>query len=156
MRHKWILAVVVLVAVVGLTFLYFNDEAVITGAIPSTSEPVDLLTFDYSAVTKREDFPKVNVTGVIDDICMLSSLPLWNRAGGGQTGGQVAITVKGCPGTPMHVVEVQQIENTTWFKVQKYEKRNNMEMWWEGWVTDKAILQGPLPIPLEEYQKMNQ
>lgn len=148
MRHKWLLAVIILLAVVGVTFLFFNKGIDITGAISTTSE-VDLLTFNYSAVTEFEGYPKVNVTGVIDGMCLLPGLPLWNKAGAGKAGGKIPIKVKGCPGTPMSVTGVQQYENTTWFKVNKHERKDGMDMWWEGWVTDRVILQGPLPVLAE-------
>lgn len=151
MKHKWILAVVVCAAVIAVSILYINESTDITGA--AASGPIDLKTFNYSAVTDKSDFPQVNVTGVIDNICMIPSLPLWNRAGGGKAGGQISVTVRGCPGTSMWVTEAQEYENTVWYRVQKSENQNGFQMWWDGWITDKVILQGPLPVSLEEYQK---
>ena len=139
---------VVLAIVIGATLLFFNQRPNITGAIPS--EPVDLKTFDYSSVGAREDFPKVNITGVIDNACLLPSVPLWSRVGAGKAGGSISIEVRGCPGTEMQVIEIEDYEGTTWYHVQKYEKRGDLQMWWDGWTTGKVILQGPLPVPVEE------
>lgn len=151
MKHKWILVLVICISIIGLTFLFTDDLSIITGAIPSNSvEPVDLKTFDYPSVIEKEDFPRVNVTGVIEDICMLPQLPLWDKAGGGQAGGSIAIAVEGCPGTSMYVTEVQDYGNTTWYHVQKYEERGGLQMYWDGWVTGKVILQGPLPVLVEQ------
>jgi hypothetical protein len=149
MRNKWVLVLVIFVAVIGLTLLFTDNLPNITGAGANLDEPVDLNTFDYASVVDREDFPKVNVTGVIDNICMLPGLPLWSKAGAGNAGGEIAITVRGCPGTEMRVVEIQDHEGTTWYRVQKNENRDGLQMWWEGWVTEKVIIRGPLPIPVE-------
>ena len=143
MKHKLVLAAVICVAVISVSFLFFSKEANISGAA------VDLKTFNYSAVTDRESFPKVNVTGVIDNICLLPHLPLWDKVGGGQAGGKIAITVGGCPGTQMYVTDVQQYGNTTWYHVQRYENKNGLQMYWDGWIPEKAILQGPLPVRAE-------
>lgn len=150
MKNKWIFVAILCMAVAAVSLLYFNREPNITGA----AEKIDLKTFNYSAVTDRSDFPRVNVTGVIDNICMMPSLPLWNKAGGGKAGGQISVTLRGCPGTAVEVIDAQRYENNTWYHVQKVENKDGLQMWWDGWITDKVILRGPLPISLEEYKKM--